>query len=86
MYFEIIPLAITLFQTRTQYKRTGHCRKYNDMLSWLHFSAISKHLILKNNRDFKKLFPVCEIEILQVTVIKIEVLSSFLGCFLTIFS
>ena len=30
------------------------------------------NLILNNTRDFKKLFPVCEAEILQVTVIKLK--------------
>ena len=47
----------------------------------LHFSAISKHysqinLILNNTGEYK-LVTVCEVEILQVTVNTIEVLSSF---------
>ena len=44
------------------------------MLSSLYFSANkteSEHI-----RDYKKLLPVCKVEILQVTVNKIEVFSS----------
>ena len=51
------------------------------MLLWLYFSAISKttanEINSEHTRDYKKLFPVWEVEILQVTVNKIEVLPSF---------
>ena len=51
------------------------------MLSWLCFSAISsttaEKIDLKRTIDHTKLFPVCKVEILQVMVNKIEVLSSF---------
>ena len=53
------------------------------MLLWLCFSAISKYYSrkfdLKLTIDHTKLFPVCKVEILQVMVNKIEVLSSFRG-------
>ena len=43
-----------------------------------YFKALQPiNLILINTGYYKKLFPVCENEILQVTVNEIEVLSSF---------
>ena len=51
------------------------------MSSRLCFSAISKYYSLqidsKHTQDYTKLLSVCKVEILQVTVNKIEVLSSF---------
>ena len=49
---------------------------------WLYVSAILKYynqikLFLNNTLDYNELFPVYKVEILQVTVNKIEVLSSF---------
>ena len=42
------------------------------------FQSITANKInSEHTRDYKKLFPVWEVEILQVTVNKIEVLSSF---------
>ena len=38
----------------------------------------------KHTQDYTKLFPVCKVEILQVTVNEIEVFIIFLGRFLTI--
>ena len=35
-------------KTLTHYTRTGHYRKNKDMLSWLHFSAFSKHYSHEN--------------------------------------
>ena len=51
------------------------------MLSRLNFSAISKYYSQKNDsehtQDYKRSLPVCEAEILRVTVKVIEVFSSF---------
>ena len=67
--------------SRTQYKWTDQWRKYKVMLTCLCFSTISKYysqtVDLKRARDYTKLFPVCEVEMIQVMVNKIEVLSSF---------
>ena len=50
------------------------------MLSRPYFSTISKYYSQKNDseltRDYKSLLPVCQAEILQVTVKIIEVISS----------
>ena len=51
------------------------------MLSRLYFSAFSKYFIQlidsEHTRDYTRLLPVCEAEILRVTVKRIEVFSSF---------
>ena len=36
-------------------------------------STTANKIDLKRTQDYKKLFPVCKVEILQVMVIKIEV-------------
>ena len=77
----------------TQFKRTGHWWKYKVMLSWLCFSSNSSttanKIYFEHTRGYKKLFPVCKVVILQVTVnkigIKLEVFIIFLCWFLTIF-
>ena len=40
-------------------------------------SATANKIDFGHNQDYKKLFLVCKVEILQVTVNKIEVKSSF---------
>ena len=47
-------------------------------LLWHYFKVLqSIKLILNNTRGCKKLFPVCKVEILQVTVNKIEIYHLF---------
>ena len=40
-------------------------------------STTAKQIDSEHTRDYTKLFPICKVEIIQVTVNKIEVLSSF---------
>ena len=76
-----ILLSSQFMLTQTQYKRTGHWRKYKAMLLRLYFSAISKYysqtIDFEHTIAYKRLLPVCKAEILQVTVKIIEVFSSF---------
>ena len=44
-------------------------------------STTANKIDSEHTRDYTKLFPVCKVEILQVTVNKIEVLSSFYADF-----
>ena len=66
---------------RTKYKRTGHLWKYKVMLSRLCFRVFQSITAYKidseHTPDYTKLFPVCKYEILQVTVNKVDALSSF---------
>ena len=68
--------------SRTKYKRTGYLRKYIVMLS-RHYLALfqstsANKMDSEHTRDYKRLLPVCEAEILRVTVKRIEVFSYFL--------
>ena len=74
-------LLYLLFETRTQYKRTGHWRKYKlccrGFVLALFQSTLAYKIDSEHTRGYKKLFTVCKVKILQVTVNEIIVLSTF---------
>ena len=70
-----------LMLSLTQYKQTGNWWKYKlccgGFILALFQSATANKIVSEHTQDNKKLFLLFKVELLQVTVNKIEVLSSF---------